>query len=484
MNTDILIENVPAVKVGQKKYLVYAPYKKVFIELPLDQLSNSDKIAELKRTGLFDFPKFALHAEKSIRIVLNITNKCNFVCKYCWAKSSPKRTEVMSPQTARNIVSELSVSQKINRIHFMGGEPTLNIETIKAVVSYFVENKISPLPIFYLTSNGALAQDKLDWLIRNKFVFSISWDGIGKAHDDQRPLSGNKESERIVRETIIKIIRDNNILLRVRMTISKMNLPYLYESVGWLADNGVKYIHIEPVSPDGRGIEYAKNNSVIPKEFVNEFFRIVDLAEEKQVWLMNSSLANLYTPRDYFCSALKHKVYNFNPDGSISQCYKVQNINDPLATKFVIGEYNDKWGVINIDRFKSNKLSAMSVSDNKDYKDFYLKYIYSGGCPYKSNICQSNKIGNITDNINIKLLRRAILHIYKRAISGQNSVLEGYLHFYGMIEGINEKKNRINRTNESMGTFKKSEKDNIKIIPILIKAKNQYIGIDACDICI
>lgn len=484
MNTDILLENAPALKVGQKKYLIYAPYQKVFIELPIEQIRNSEKIAELKRNGLFEFPKLDLHEDKAIRIVLNITNKCNFACKYCWAKSSPKGTEVMSPQTARNIVTKLSVVQKINRIHFMGGEPTLNIENIKAVVNYFVENKFSPLPIFYLTSNGTMTQDDLDWLIRNKFVFSISWDGIGKAHDAQRPLSGGKESERIVRDTIKKILRDNSSLLRIRMTISKINMPYLYESVAWLADNGAKYIHIEPVSPDGRGIEYAKINSVNPEEFVDEFFKIVDLAEEKHVCLMNSSLANLYTPREYYCSALKHQVYNFNPDGSISQCYKVQSLNDPLAAKFVIGEYDDKRGVINIDNIKSNKLSAISVSDNNDYKDLYLKYIYAGGCPYKRSMSQSNAMGKIFDNINNKIIRRAILHIYKRAINGHGSVLEGYLKFYGMIDNINEKKDKKEENNQSNKILNKLKKENIKYIPIVINSRNQQIGIDACDICI
>ncbi|NQT80783.1 MAG: radical SAM protein [Candidatus Aminicenantes bacterium] len=484
MNTDILVEGLPAIKINRKEYLIYAPYKNVFIELTKTQLSDVAKMSELREIGLFDFPKVAIPKEKSIKIVLNITNKCNLLCKYCWAKSSPSSKEVMSPKTAKKIVNKLSNSHLIDRIHFLGGEPTLNFKAIEAVVSHFVENEISPLPIFYITSNGVIARDKLDWLIKNKFVFSIAWDGIGKAHNDQRPLHENGKSEIIVRRTILRILHEKSSLLRVRMTISKVNLPYLYKSVDWLADNGVKYIHIEPVSPDGRGIEYARKYSVNPGEFVDEFFRVVNLAEKKQVWIMNSNLANLYAPRNYYCSALKHKVYNFNPDGSISHCYKVQNYHDPLAEKFIIGEYDDKCGVIKINRYKSNNLSALNISDNNDYKDFYLKNIYAGGCPYRSNIRQSTAIINNTGDISNKLLRRAILHIYKRAINGQNSVLEGYLHFYGMIEGNNAGKNRKKRTNESMRLMDILEKEKMKIIPILLTSKNQYIGIDACDICI
>jgi hypothetical protein len=55
MNGDILIEGLPALKIEGENYLIYSPYKKVFVKITQDALNAPDVIERLKKIpkGLF-----------------------------------------------------------------------------------------------------------------------------------------------------------------------------------------------------------------------------------------------------------------------------------------------------------------------------------------------------------------------------------------------------------------------------------------------
>jgi len=487
MNNNILVEGLPALEINNNNYLVYSPYKKMFAKVPRKILNDFSAITQLRKYGLFYFPEPFETDNRSIIVVLNITKKCNLFCKYCWADSSPFVNEEMTPNTAVKIIRNLTAPNKIERIHFMGGEPTLNFEAIQRVVTCLEDFGVDPMPVFYITTNGVMAEGIQQWLIDKRFAFSISWDGLQKAHDKQRAYVTGKGTEDKVRTSILRVA-EKGLPLKVRMTISKFNLPYLYESVHWLADHGVKFVHIEAVTADGRGSEFTKAYAPNYQEFVDEFFRVVDLADEKGFWIMNSHLANLYTPKSYYCSSLKRQIYNFNPDGSISHCHKVQSYNDSLADRFVVGHYHSNKGNIKIDEAKSVMLASIDVSKYHDFGDYFLKNFYSGGCPYRNLKATGSwsKVDPMIYKMNKVMLKKAILHIYKQALKGKTSALEGYIHFYReLVPDKNEgykANNMFSEVSRSLHPYCASH--SIKFVPIPMASPNQLVEIDACDICI
>jgi len=485
MNDDILLNGLPALKIDENTFLLYAPHKNVIISIPTEKIKDPDTIDYLRSMDIFKWSNTS-YSNTAKNIVLNITNKCNLFCSYCWANSSPFSNKNMSPETALNIVKHYSDKEEIERIHFMGGEPTVNFETIKTVATFFHKQKTKNFPIYYITTNGVVGNRKLEWLIENNFAFSISWDGLLSSSLRQRVQVNGDNNDEITRETILKVA-NSELPLRVRMTVSNFNLDTLYESVSWLANNGVKYIHIEAVSPDGRGAEFSNNYAPAPEQFANEFFKIVKLAEEKNVWLMNSHLANLYSLRNYYCSSLTKQTYNINVDGSISHCYKTQSSKDKLSDFFVVGYHSSNGKSIKIDETHSSILSRINVEKYNECENSPLKNIYSGGCPYRNRSASnsSNKVDKRLFNTSRIILREAILHIYNRALRGKTTALEGYVKFYNNLRKPEENKyNKPNVRNKKFYTGKLRNNHSVKFIPIPVSFNNVNIDVDACDICI
>jgi len=242
------------------------------------------------------------------------------------------------------------------------------------------------------------------------------------------------------------------------------------------------------VSPVGRGSAFASKYAPSPKEFAELFFRVVDLAEEKGAWIMNSSFANLYTPKDYYCASMKGRAYNFNPDGSISHCYKVQSREEHFANDFIVGYYRADGKYIKIDKAKSVALSSINVSIYPECEECILKNFYSGGCPYRNFVSTGswNKVNPKMYRMSKLLLKKAIFHIYKQALQGKPSALEGYMQFYKTLVQDNigdfEANNTLTDTDTNLDF--RSRGHLIEFIPIPIVSQNQLVEIDACDICI
>jgi sulfatase maturation enzyme AslB (radical SAM superfamily) len=140
----------------------------------------------------------------------------------------------MSLKTAKEVIDRIfdNIPQDMDEveINFIGGEPLLEFELIKAIVSYTL-NKIKTINfIFFATTNGTLLTDEMkSWFEKHKEIFhlGLSLDGMKKTHDHNRSNSFDSID--------IAFFRKNWPLQGVKMTLSEYSIHYL-------ADN-IKYIH-------------------------------------------------------------------------------------------------------------------------------------------------------------------------------------------------------------------------------------------------
>lgn len=130
------------------------------------------------------------------KITLQVTQNCNFRCKYCiYSEETNKKQrthsqESMSLKTAKEAIDFLldhSIDSNNVNISFYGGEPLLAFDLIKDVVDY-VENVFKGKKISYnMTSNGTLLdEEKINFLIENDFSLMISLDGPKEINDLNR----------------------------------------------------------------------------------------------------------------------------------------------------------------------------------------------------------------------------------------------------------------------------------------------------------
>lgn len=243
-------------------------------------------------------------------LVLNVTNKCNLSCTYCYEygedriadstrPDGKKKSPMMSPEVARQSVDFLFQSARARpdlTITFFGGETLLNLGTIRATVAYAQERaaaegkKIG----FSLTTNATLlTDDVIDFLVTNRFGINISIDGDEKAHDRHRTFKSGRGSYEMIAPRIQKLIERNRaargrpIGARVTLTAGMTGVRDIYEHL--TGELGFDEVGLAPVT-SAPGNDYALSNENYD-EILREF---AGLAE------------------DYVAKAIEGKAHGFS----------------------------------------------------------------------------------------------------------------------------------------------------------------------------
>lgn len=150
---------------------------------------------------------------------LENTANCNFRYKYCvYGENYPFRrnhkSKNMDWKTALNAIEIfMQHSSKAERknIGFWGGEPLLNFNLIKKVVSYVKKHYPDEDIHYSFTTNGSLFNDEnIEFFIKHKFNLLISLDGPKHINDRYRVnIKGNGTFDKVM-QSLQKIIEKDN----------------------------------------------------------------------------------------------------------------------------------------------------------------------------------------------------------------------------------------------------------------------------------
>ena len=415
-NQDILYEGLPCI-FNNNSFLVFSPHSKKIIKIPKEYINNSNLKKRLEKLGVFK--KNLSLSETIAKTTLLLTSDCNLKCKYCYMEAGKNRFYMKSEFAIRAIKELIKPETKRLVISFFGGEPMLNMKALKRVVDF-----VKALPLdcyeFHITTNTTLLTDEvIDYFIKNKFSISVSMDGPPKVNDSLRQFPDGSPTSKFILKTIKRLVNKEAHFL-VRATITNSNVQNMREMVDYFASLGVKFIHFEVVNKIGRAKEFNIQRPN-PKEFILNFKKALDKAEEKNVYLLNEAFHNLFNPSSTFCTSCSGKTVFFTPDEYLSACYEFQYGNHPLKD-FIIGHYDTKKDKFIKNKSKAQKLSKLSVNNYKKCRDCFAKYICGGGCPTKNLRATGslNKPDPYICNINKQLIKEAILRLYKN--SKQNKV--------------------------------------------------------------
>lgn len=76
------------------------------------------------------------------RVGLILTYRCSAECRHCFFECSPSRSEVMTRQMAQNVINE-AVTLGARWISFSGGEPFLEYDSLKELITLSSENGLN-----------------------------------------------------------------------------------------------------------------------------------------------------------------------------------------------------------------------------------------------------------------------------------------------------------------------------------------------------
>lgn len=182
-------------------------------------------------------------------LVLNITNRCNLCCDYCFANQGGYDLPGidMSFETAKRAAGVLVESALRNgagrfTLGFFGGEPLLNFDLIRRVAEYVEGVKSGNQKVDYLiTTNGTLIdQAHADFFREHRFAVTLSLDGAEKAHDCHRVHFDGRGSYSLAIRAA-ELLLASNVPLTARITLTDENSD-IAEAVKNVKELGIRRI--------------------------------------------------------------------------------------------------------------------------------------------------------------------------------------------------------------------------------------------------
>jgi uncharacterized protein len=223
-------------------------------------LATLEELAEIRAVGDVNAPReqvpndlppadFPLNT-----MVLNVTNKCNLACTYCYEYGDDKivdtqygkQPKFMAEDTAEESVEFLlteSKGQEVAHLTFFGGETLLNFPVLQKTVAYARRRAAEEGKRieFSLTTNATLLKpDVIEWLAENHIGVTISIDGPKPVQDGLRVFHNGKGTYDVVLPKIkelLRVHRSRPIGARVTLTQKNMDViqifRHLTEEIGF-----------------------------------------------------------------------------------------------------------------------------------------------------------------------------------------------------------------------------------------------------------
>jgi len=212
-------------------------------------------------------------------LVVNVANKCNLHCTYCYEPEAAKYGSSpvqMDWDTARTSVDFLfqkaGKSREVNVI-FFGGEALLNLKLMRQVVAYAEEKgrEAGKKVDFSLTTNGTLLTDEvIDFFQAHRFGVTISMDGPKDLHDKRRSFLTSRGERKGSYDLILPRVKRllqrytaRPVVARVTVTKGTVEVVRTYEHLSGLGFFEVGFAPVTAKNGEEYGLEPADLRQVL-----------------------------------------------------------------------------------------------------------------------------------------------------------------------------------------------------------------------------
>lgn len=315
-----------------------------------------------------------LNKDNVTQIRIHTSNKCNLMCKYCYANYGGYEEEeiIMSRDMARKVA--IFIKDKfpdVSTILFFGGEPLLGVDAIEEICSILDNNKIQ----YVINTNLTILNDRIINLI-NKYCMSItgSIDGPLEINDLNRLYKLNKcgtynDIAKNIKELKLKTNALNALDATYTLDASKKYTKY--EVAEYLSNTfGVEYLVVADV--------FSKDETnVICDKLENEVRERIDYLFENIINDKFTLIDEYSLPLTLFLS----KSYKNNFCSSGISNITIKSNGDIWPCQLYIGSYDYNMGnILNFDDDIFNKVNTHLKNITKDTFDECNKCISKFCC--------------------------------------------------------------------------------------------------------
>lgn len=173
---------------------------------------------------------------------LNVTERCNLCCDYCYESSSSKYAgnNNMTWDVAKKSLEVfksilLKNNNKTCTIRFFGGEPILNWEIVENALDYSKSLFPEEIKVNYvINTNGTIMTKKIaDKLAENNVTVVISMDGLKEDHDMARKYKNGNGSFCAI-EKNLEYVAASNCNTNLAIVCTDYNYPNLNDFIEYI----------------------------------------------------------------------------------------------------------------------------------------------------------------------------------------------------------------------------------------------------------
>jgi uncharacterized protein len=366
-------------------------------------LETIEDLMEIRAIGDIDAPKdqvpndlppadFPLNT-----MVLNVTNKCNLACTYCYEYGEDKivdtqygdQPKFMTEDTAEESVDFMlaeSKGQPVAHLTFFGGETLLNFPVLQRTVAYARRRAAEEgkRVEFSLTTNATLLRPEIiQWLADNQVGVTISIDGPKEVQDGLRVFHNGKGTYDVVLPKIkelLQVHRSRPIGARVTLTQKNMNVLEIFRHL--TQEIGFWEVGLAPVTAhDNR--DYAitsdgKDDMLRQfEELANEWLECALRDEHHGFSNVKDTIEEIHkgVSKAYGCGA-GLGLMGVATDGNVSLCHRFAG-----SPEHTLGNVRD-----GVDREKQEQfLVDHHIASKTDCHTCWARPICSGGCYHEAH---------------------------------------------------------------------------------------------------
>jgi len=338
-------------------------------------------------------------------MVLNVTNKCNLACTYCYEYGEDKivdtkfgdQPKFMADETARESVEFLlkeSGALPVAHLTFFGGETLLNFPVLQDTVAYARRRAAEEGKRieFSLTTNATLLRPEIiEWLAENQIGVTVSIDGPKEMQDRMRVFHSGRGSYETVKPRIkelLRVHRTRPIGARVTLTRENLDIRRIFDHL--TEEMGFWEVGFAPVTTD------ANRDYALEDEGLEDMLR--QFGELARDWL-EATVRNRHHGFSNVKDTLEeiHKgVSKAYPCGAGLGLMGVSTSGDVGLCHRFAGSDEHRMGTVaaGIDRERQLEfLEQHHIRNKTDCHTCWARPICSGGCYHESHVRYGSTTG-------------------------------------------------------------------------------------------
>lgn len=308
---------------------------------------------------------------------LHISDRCNLRCSYCYLPHQPMDMSLETGQQAIAATFRSAIKHGFKAIKFKyaGGEPLLRFPLVKTLQLYAQELAAKhhlALDAVVLSNGTLLSSTTIHQMQQLNLRLMVSLDGLGRFHDEQRPLAGGHGSFADTARGI-ELALSLGLKPDISVTVTSQSADGLAEVIYWILEREL------PFSLNFyRENELSKNHQALQlqeQKIITGMLAAFKMIENHMppMSLLGSLVdrANLAIPHEHTCGVGQSYLV-FDYQGKVAKCQ--MHFDQAVTTS----DAEDPLGYIQVDQIG---IQNISVAEKEGCRDCHWKNWCAGGCP-------------------------------------------------------------------------------------------------------